>query len=458
MAVDSCHVRTLTKALYLSGVLNIALGSLFFYWVISERPPTPYFELRPASNEEQQKPLAVDRSAVEVINYFKTLPMEQLIARLSNTNLIENGFSQRDLALACLVTFHYFDLSRALIGHAQPSQHRAIVYGVRKDGQPAKIVAYPELSEEQFQAIIQFAAIEKWPLTARGLFFALKNPSYQQNNDLRDAFFLTPEFLSVEILFNRSEVQMEKDQLLTILLEGNWSMLSAFAEQQKQTQDLSAARRQLFLLQFIEKGSKAAAYAMLKTDGPFAIRKIDDAHVKAMLSLLTEKTYESERFALALLISPRGDAVWKQAAERLYDYAGEPRPEALDHRLALSRFMPKSLMIQQPKEPISPPEMIASTIALPTPKAKAPVITSIAGFKPAPATKSGAVEKKIVASSSPNVVKPTSAVKNDKIYTVQEGDSLWRISKRFKVDVELLKRYNHLSSDFLKPGTNLRIP
>lgn len=456
MAADSCHVRTLTKALYLSGVLNIALGSLFFYWVISERPPTPYFELRPARDEEQQKPLAVDRSAAEVITYFKTLPMEQLIARLSNTNLIENGFSQRDLALACLVTFHYFDLSRALIGHTQPSQHRAIAYGVRKDGKPAKVIAYPELSEEQFQAIIQFATLEKWPLTARGLFFALKNPSYQQNTDLRDAFFLTPEFLSVEILFNRSEVQIEKGQLLSILMEGNWSMLSTFVEQQKQTQDLSAARRQLFLLQFIEKGSKAAAYAMLKTDGPFAIRKIDDAHVKAMLSLLTEKTYESERFALALLISPRGDAVWKQAAERLYDYAGEPRPEALDHRLALNRFMPKSLMIQTPKEPISPPEMIVTTIALPTPKVTTPVITSIAGLKTVSATKSGTVEKK--ASISPAATKPVPVARNDKVYTVQEGDSLWRISKRFKVDVELLKRYNHLSSDFLRPGTDLRIP
>lgn len=456
MAADNPHVRKLTKALYISGVLNITLGSFFFYSVIRERPPTPYFELRPANNEEQQAPLAVDRSAAEVINYFKTLPMEQLISKLSNTKLVENGFSERDLALACLVTFHYFDLSRALLGHLEPSQHRAIVYGVRKDGTPSKVVAYPELTEEQFQSIIQFAATEKWPLTARGLYFALRNPLYQHNSDLIDAFFLTPEFLSVEILFNRSEAQVEKRQLLRILLEGNWSMLSTFAEQQKQAQDLSPARRQLFLLSFIEKGSKAAAYTMLKTDGPFAIRKIDDAHVRTMLSLLTEKTYESERFALALLISPRGDAVWKQAAERLYDYAGEAKPEVLDHRVALNRFMPKSLMIQVPKEPISPPEMIATTIALPTPKNKAPVITSISGVKPVSEAKSGAGVKKVLASST--TTKQATIAKTDKVYTVQEGDSLWKISRRFKVDVELLKKHNRLSSDFLKPGTNLRIP
>ena len=43
-------------------------------------------------------------------------------------------------------------------------------------------------------------------------------------------------------------------------------------------------------------------------------------------------------------------------------------------------------------------------------------------------------------------------------YIVQEGDSLWKLSQKFKVDVQEIKKINHLKSDAIKPGTRLRIP
>lgn len=43
-------------------------------------------------------------------------------------------------------------------------------------------------------------------------------------------------------------------------------------------------------------------------------------------------------------------------------------------------------------------------------------------------------------------------------YTVQEGDSLWKIAKKHQVEVDNLKKINYLSSDILQPGTVLRIP
>jgi peptidoglycan endopeptidase LytE len=43
-------------------------------------------------------------------------------------------------------------------------------------------------------------------------------------------------------------------------------------------------------------------------------------------------------------------------------------------------------------------------------------------------------------------------------YTVQRGDTLSGISRKFSVDVKALKKANKLRSDVLSPGQKLAIP
>lgn len=43
-------------------------------------------------------------------------------------------------------------------------------------------------------------------------------------------------------------------------------------------------------------------------------------------------------------------------------------------------------------------------------------------------------------------------------YIVQEGDSLWKIARKYQIEVDDLKKFNSLSSDVLQPGSILRIP
>jgi nucleoid-associated protein YgaU len=210
-------------------------------------------------------------------------------------------------------------------------------------------------------------------------------------------------------------------ELLAILRDGSWGMLAAFAEKQKASQDLSPARRQRFLMEYIKKKSKAAAYVMLKTDGDFAVKKLDDATVLQMLELLTSRTQSAEKFAIALLSNPRSDAVWQSAAARLYDYLGEPQPERLDPQAILSRFVPKAKWKAAPKNSV-------------------PVKPAIAAPAPQPAAT------------------PPAPIKREKLYIVQEGDSYWKIAKKFKIDINTLKSYNNVQNDFLKPGMSLKIP
>lgn len=464
------QIRKLTTALMISGILNIILIIIFFYWTVKETIPTPYFELKPANKQEQQLPLAMDHSNSDVIRYLRILPMERLIARLKQTQLIENGYTLRDLTLACLVDIYHFDLERALKGFAQPDQKRMIIYGKRRNGQNAEITVYPGLSDKQFEAIINFATLERWPLTSHGLFLALRKQK-NSNPSLNDAFFMTPEYLAVEMLFSRAETPIDKKQLLQMLMEGDWSLLSTYFEQQKILQDLSDARRQRFLLDYIQHKSKSAALLMLKTDSALAIRKLDDGQVIEILKLLDTKSPEAEKFAISLLTSPRSDAVWKAAAERLYAFAGEPMPEKYHHHAALSRFVSNSsVMIVQDDSSLTSTQ---APLALSRKLFASPSIEISSQIKQDTklSAKANTSSSEKLSNSTPklsvhNILPPAmrsqgqtaQATRRERFYVVQEGDSLWKIAKRFNVDIDQIKTNNRLDSDFLKPGRPLVIP
>ena len=416
-------IRRLTRFLFISGAINILLIVFVIYWLIKERPPTPYYELKPADKKEQQAPLAFDHTNAEVLKTLRQLPLEQLVAKLKDSLLVENGYTLRDLAIGCMVSLYHFDLQKALLGLKFPEQERKIAFGRSATGKPLEITVYPGLSEEHFLRVVNYANMEKWPLTSKGLYLSLKRFYFKGEEppeSLVDSFLLTPEYLAVEMLFNRAPVAVERKELITLLSEGNWSLLTQFAEQQRLAQDLNPARRQKFLLDYIEHGSKKAAYLILKTDAEFATHKLNDRHVLLLLRLLQVKVKEAESFAISQLSSPRSNAVWKMAAKRLYQYAGELPPATYQHHAALERFVRQKTGIVRSEK--------VATVAIPPGK---PTIV-----------------KKIVHVTE----KPL------KTHLVQEGDSLWKISRRYKVDLEKLKKANRLTSDRLKPGMNLKIP
>jgi nucleoid-associated protein YgaU len=126
--------------------------------------------------------------------------------------------------------------------------------------------------------------------------------------------------------------------------------------------------------------------------------------VQGLLDLCSEKTPALEQFARQLLTSPRTDPVLKRAGALLYVFAGESVPEPYDHALALQRFFP-------------------------TPKAKV-------ALPPA----------------------PTAAAPKKKLHTIEPGDNLWKIARKYRVSVEEIMRANRLDSEKLRPGKQLEIP
>lgn len=58
-----------------------------------------------------------------------------------------------------------------------------------------------------------------------------------------------------------------------------------------------------------------------------------------------------------------------------------------------------------------------------------------------------------------NQIKEESASeKMDNIYIVKSGDTLWRISQRFEVPVEILKELNHIQDSNIETGQRLLLP
>lgn len=405
------QIRRLTNLLFLSVTANVCLLALFIYWIVRDRPPIPYYELKPAQQQEQNTSVTLEMNNVQTLRLFRTFAKEQLLAKLSDSRLIDDGYSQRDLALACLIQYHHFDLMRALGEPIPDSQIRKLGYTKKQGGPPVQIVVYSGLTEPQYQRIISFANTEKWPLTSRGLFLNLRRSFTNKEPiepTLADAFCLTPEFMAVEMLFTRSGTTVDRSDLFQALAEGSWDALSKFNEEQKALQDLSSTRRQKFLLSLVHAKSKTAAYLLLKTDFSFAVRKLDDNSVIKIIELLTDKTPEAEKFSLALFKSPRGESVRKVAAQKLQDYNVE-----IAH---IEPLVKKQNLLPLPAHPPA-----KKNLAIPPPKRQLPC-------------------------------------KTIRYYVVKEGDSIWKIANLYKANVDDIRKTNQLKSDYLKPGLTLKIP
>ena len=57
----------------------------------------------------------------------------------------------------------------------------------------------------------------------------------------------------------------------------------------------------------------------------------------------------------------------------------------------------------------------------------------------------------------PSSEQPEEILKADDTYTVQEGDSLWKIARKCRTTVDALKESNHLESDRLRPNMILKL-
>jgi hypothetical protein len=406
------RTKGLTQALIISGTLNIGLIATFAYFFLKDKQDALALEHKPASNEIIPSKEGMNIHSLR--SYF-LLPYQELLLRLENQDLLEEGLTKRDLALACLVAFHHFNLDKALGGLSV--QKRTISFANNAGQETIDVPVFPGLADEQFQAILQYAKTEKWPLTSQGLFYELKRSPTLRDSSLLDTFYLSPEYHAVHTLLARTGLNPTREQVIDLICEGEWNLLSALTEQQRICMDLTVERRRLFLLDYLNHRSKVAAKFFLEADLDFSLKRLNDAQILTLFDLYGEKNATLANFSKELLASPRTDAVWQRAAATLFSSLGESLPDPYDHQAVLQRFFPQMAFKPSEEEP----------------------------------------SRTIMQIHTP-ILQPSSIKLKKQLHTVEQGENLWKIARKYRVSIEELMRVNHMDTEKLRPGKQLEIP
>src|SRR6185437_8006523 len=104
------------------------------------------------------------------------------------------------------------------------------------------------------------------------------------------AFYLTPEFHTLSTLFLRSEVPLQKAGIVELISQGDWKLLDAFMQEQKQAQDLSSERLKGLLVTYLKKRSPLSAQILVAWDREYVRMRLEDHDLTLLLDLLVTKT------------------------------------------------------------------------------------------------------------------------------------------------------------------------
>ncbi|MCH9632731.1 MAG: hypothetical protein S4CHLAM6_10710 [Chlamydiae bacterium] len=404
MKESSSYPKWITQGLIFSVALNLALlTSLVFNAVKGKEGRSRY-------NSSSQYISKMDDSSSSLKNFLiecseKKFP--DLVKLLSSNAHIEEGFSQRDIALSVLSHQYDLDVDRALMGQSTILRYIPVQGAV---GSSYEYPVFSGLTQAQYELVQSFVKNEKWPLTSHGLYKKM----IQGVNDesLKEAFYLSREFMYVEGLF--CSLAISKEVLLNTILQGTWDYLEEFIAQHNQIQDFSNPLRIQFLSQYLEVGSQYAARLILEIDAAYALKKLNDTQMVALLGMLENKSNLAENFAVHLALGNRSDWVRQEACRLLYHYSDQNLPEPYSYQEAIN-FIGH-------KYKIDPAHTIATSAVAST------------------------------TYEAPN------SVETHKIYIVQERDNLWKIAKKNQVSLDELRKVNQLDSDLIKVGMTLILP
>ncbi len=398
------RARALTQALIISGTLNIGLLSTFIYFILKEKQSVVSLEMQPSAQVSKQS-----FTNEQILRAYSKASFGELLLKMEDRELVEDGYTKRDLALASLTAFHCFPLSKVL-GEAE-LQKRVISFQGPDGAQHIDLVAFSGLKDEHFEAVLRFARTEKWPLTTQGIYLTLQRSSVPYDPSLLEAFYITPEFHHIQTLLQKSAPSLEKSALVEVLKAGPWENLKEVAEKLKASQLYDEETSRAVLINYaFAFGSKIAASALLQHQSEYIVKRLKDEQLLSFFDLNIDQKEALESMAKELLVSPRSDLVRQKAAAFLYSAAQEMMPQPYDHAVALHRFFPEKV-------------------------------------KQVP----------VALQATPTAVK-VEKVRVRRTHIIQAGDSLWKIARKYGTTVDAIMKLNHMDTERLRLGRTLEIP
>lgn len=371
-----------TQSLILSVTLNVLLAATFFYFLIHQNPLQFAY---PPSVESHitSPPFSLEK--------LSSLPFHDLQAMLQDEREVAYGYRVCDVALGALATYHDFDVERAL-GRGKLSH-------IEWKESEETFLIFPKLSKSDFQTLLAFSETEKWPFHYKKMYETIQASGIEKcDPELLLYFCHTPQFISLQTLFSRAQIPIQKRTLLQLSLEMGWEPLAEFLEEEKTNCNFSPEKRRQLLVKALHQGSQTALQLILKTDLEFAVKHLPDSELNLLLSALEIETQEGQHLCQMIIQSPR---------------QGAPRDKAC------------MLLGLKPEEP------------------------ELAGkFYEKP----GIQELRPVFREQPPAAPPPG------VHVIQPGESLWLIARKYKLPLERLMEANHLQSTVIQPGRTLKIP
>lgn len=376
---------------FLSIILSISLafniGLLINFSFIAIRQDSHIVEALPVPVVKTLAP-SLERS----IDFFLNKSMTELMLDLKDISYLEEGYRKRDLALAVLVNFHYFNLEQALPGMIP--QKRAIYFEKKGSGEQFELLLFPGLTDQHFRAIDQYIRAEKWPITAEGIFYELrknKNPELS----LKEAFYKTPNFETFEILFKRNQLPFPREALLKVLLANDYLDLDQFFKKIVKDGTFSKDVLYDFLKKMTREQNAQAATWLIELDPIYLVKALEDQELLDLIKALKAKNEKIFSFLKEIVTSIRSDGIRKEAAYKLYMLYQDALPQEN------SQFDWMKALIKERKE--DPKE-----------------------------------------------------IKNLKEHKVKVGDTLWQIARQYQIPLDLIVKWNNLDKTKpLQVGRNL---
>lgn len=389
------YKKLLRRSLWVLGISGILNVFAFTYIAIELEDGGVYAPQYP------QKGLSLPFEAPKSHNLHRELAClaatsyDDLAALLDDGTPLCDGYKRQDLALSCLVSLHHVHLDRAL-------QSTALQKRIVKVGEQSFRLT-PGLTSDDFQEIRTFLSKEEWPFTFHGMLLLL-----QQKKDaptLKMAFTQTREYQELLRLLSFDQ-KIGPDEAFQLIVAAD------FATQTQLRLAPNSDARRAFLLKLLPTTPQLVAPLLVKHDYRYAVHTLDDQMALLVLKNLQEHPTLYREYALGLLVSPRSDAVWKEVVLQLCELS-KLDPEKETRNSLLTRFGILKAKVAKKAVPIAPKKV--------EPPKRAPIAREV-------------------------------------VHIVKSGDSLWALSRKYKVDVQAIKKRNNLQSDALKPGTELCIP
>lgn len=397
------RLKTLSHMLLLSTAFNVALVLAFLYRsCLQDRVDTSPDKTELIKIVENLHQEELYTNTYEAYKALKPLSFEKLLPFLEKDQALNSEISIRDLALGILVFDHLFNIQEALQEKKLPVKH--IIF-INADHQTVAKQAYiPHLHYTHYKQIVYFANTEKWPFTSHGLFLKLKNKKNRFDSSLKGLFFQNQDFIRLKLIFERSNLSMSHDQMLDLLLEGNWKQFQNVWHLEKTISKSYLELRRKILENYLANGSKIAAQILVEQDPLYVCQHLSDPLLEKLVSEIDSAKPTYMPFLLEVLASRHNEKIAKKVSACLNDHSTEP-----------SRTTKKSsdnLLLSTHLTTFTPPNSQYNSLK------KVPVFH---------------------------------------YHVVQPGESLWKIAQKYQTSIDQIIKDNQLSSHLIREGQKLLI-